>query len=502
MAAYLDSRTVSGSPIASFYVSLRTLLATPKRLPHLITLLLALLLPFEAKSRSSCSANRAVASEIQRLVPRVDSFTLSNGLRVFLAPRSGESSVSVRVAYDVGARDEADGRGGLAHFFEHMMFKGSAEMADGRHFSLVRDVGGRVGAATDFDTTQYWNTVPSASLPQILFAEADRMRGPRITAENLSNQRAAISEEGLGLANLPYAAAAADFLFELWAGTGYGHSPIGTPSELRAASVEEMKGFHEVYYAPANAVLVIAGGFEVTFAQRAVREFFEEIPRRPARESRARIKVNAQPVRQVREDPLAPFPVYAVIWHGVGATAEDVAGMRVLDDLLMGNPDARFDRAVNRRLALYGYSVPAVFRDVGLLNYVFAPRTFVGFDEIKRAIGAEIESLRSIGPDADELCRSVRRERAELLARLETNGGVAAVLAEGVVFQGDPRAFEQNLDALDALDPERIRALSERYLIDEYNTLEIVPAGAMKWIKPILEFLPEGVGASLEESLL
>ena len=446
----------------------------------------------------------ALDATIARLVPRIESFTLANGLRVHLVRRPGESSVAVRVAYDVGSRDDPEGRSGVAHLFEHMMFKGSAHVGDGGHFRIVRDAGGRTNAQTDYDTTEYWDTVPGEALGRVLFAEADRMHDIQITSANLDNQRAAIQEEGLGLANTPYVAAAAAFASRLWTGTPYARSPLGTDEEIGRMTEGEARHFHARYYGPSNAVLVVVGGFDA----RAMRDRIERefgVIRGSARASdrrRTPFELDRRARSDVVDDPLAPFPVYAVVWHGVGARDSDAPALALVDDLLMGHADARLSRAIDGTLALDAYALSFALRDVGLLNYVFAPRTFVGFDDIERVLRREIGRLRSEGPQPGELCRSRLRKQTERLAALGTNEGVAAAIARGALLHDDPRHFEAELHQLGALDVETVRRAAARYLVDDFSTLEIRAAGLMRWLKPVLEFLPASVGSALERMLL
>jgi predicted Zn-dependent peptidase len=336
----------------------------------------------------------------------------------------------------------------------------------------------------------------------VLFAEADRMQSLRITPANLDNQRAAIEEEGLGLANLPYVSAAAEFGLALWEGTPYGHSPIGTEADLAALTQAEALAFHADYYAPSNAVLVIVGGFEVESARALIEETFGSLAAGAPRPAREAFEVDRRARAEVIEDPLAPFPVYAVVWHSAGARSDEALALRVIDRLLLGHSNARFARSIRGPLALDAYSVSLAFRDVGLLNYVFAPRTFASFDEIETVVRREISSLREQGPTPQELCESVRREQFERLAAIDSHEGVAAAIARGALLEENPLRFAEELRALDALDREAIRRAAKSFLVDDFLTLEIQPTGFMRWLKPVLEFLPSSVGAGLEGLLL
>lgn len=466
-----------------------------------------LVLPFSTAASESaepgeCISADSIEATTERLVPTIESFVLENGLRVHLAPRRGGATVSVRVAYDVGATDEVPGRGGLAHFLEHMMFKGGDAVPDGGHFRLVRDIGGTTNATTDYDLTQYWNTVPTRALDRVLFAEADRMRRLRIDETNLANQRDAIGEEGLGLENLPYVDAATRFGLDLWAGTPYGHSPLGTESELAAVTREEAERFRERFYAPANAVLVVAGAFDPGAARRAIASHFATIPAGSPRPARPAWELDRAPRESIASDPLAPFPIFAVVWQTVGATAPSAASVAVLDDLLMGSSDARFQREIAAPLTLDAYSVSLAFRDIGLLNYVFVPHTYVGVAEIRAAVRREVQALRDEGPGRAETCRSVQRIVNDRLTDLETAEGVAAAIARGALFRQDPRVFAAELSELARVDAATLERAARELLVLDFHTLEIRPTGLMRWLKPVLEFLPDSIGASLEASLL
>src|SRR5918995_1493133 len=194
-------------------------------------------------------------------VPKVN-FTdtrLKNGLRVIVSPDRAAPVVSIAVAYNVGSRDERPGRTGFAHLFEHMMFKGSENVADGELAALIENYGGDHNGQTDKDHTLYFEQVPSNQLDMVLFLEADRMRSPAITQENVDNQREAVKEERrLRIDNQPYGRTSeviGELLFENFANE---HSIIGSMADLDAASLEDFANFFKTYYAPNNAVLAIA----------------------------------------------------------------------------------------------------------------------------------------------------------------------------------------------------------------------------------------------------
>ena len=138
----------------------------------------------------------------------VEQFTLANGLRVVLSEDHSVPVVSVAVYYNVGSRNEREGRTGFAHLFEHMMFQGSENVPKAGHFQYVFNNGGTMNGTTSSERTNYFETLPSSQLPLALWLESDRMRSLRVTQENLDNQRDAVKEEKrLSYDNRPYSSA-------------------------------------------------------------------------------------------------------------------------------------------------------------------------------------------------------------------------------------------------------------------------------------------------------
>ena len=204
---------------------------------------------------------------------------LKNGLRVIIAEDHSAPVFSITVTYNAGSRDERKGRTGFAHLFEHMMFKGSENVGPGEHFTLVFNNGGNMNGTTNKDRTLYYETLPSNQLDLGLFLEADRMRSLEITKENLDNQRHAVQEERrLGVDNQPYGKTFESVDELAYDNFAYEHSVIGSMDDLNAASVDDVAAFFKTYYAPNNAVLVIAGDVKSDDCLARVRKYFESIP--------------------------------------------------------------------------------------------------------------------------------------------------------------------------------------------------------------------------------
>ena len=191
--------------------------------------------------------------------------TLDNGLRVVVAPDRSAPVVGVAVLYDVGIRSEPEGRTGFAHLFEHLMFQGSANLEKLEHFRYVQSSGGTFNGSTHFDYTNYFEALPSNALERGLFLEADRMLSPRITEENLANQLEVVKNEiRVNVLNRPYGGfpwiMLPGVLFDTFANS---HNGYGGFEDLEGATVDDARDFFAKYYAPANAVLAVAGDLDV-----------------------------------------------------------------------------------------------------------------------------------------------------------------------------------------------------------------------------------------------
>ena len=180
--------------------------------------------------------------------------TLGNGLRVILSEDHSTPIVHVSVTYHVGSKNERAGRTGFAHLFEHMMFKGSKNVEPESHTSIIASVGGRSNAFTTEDETVFWQTLPSQYLPLALWLEADRMATLRIDDEAFKREREVVKEERrMRVENQPYGRLSEIIFDNAFTTHPYKHPTIGSMVDLEAASIADVREFHETYYVPENA---------------------------------------------------------------------------------------------------------------------------------------------------------------------------------------------------------------------------------------------------------
>lgn len=414
---------------------------------------------------------------------KVRHFTLNNGLRVYVLEDHSTPMFSMHVAFDVGSRDEPAGRTGFAHLFEHMMFKGSENVPDGGHFGYIEGAGGSSNAFTTADVTQYHQVVPSHYLDMVLWLEADRMRSLEVTKKNFENQRAAVQEEkALRYDNQPYVKGLQNFFAEAWAGTGYGHLTIGTDEDLAAATTDDVQLFFNTYYVPNNAVVAIVGDVNYDEVKRKVDQYFGDIERGPARPSRAPIDHGMEaPFVQSVTDDLAKQPVYVLGWKTVPRRDPDYQAVRLLMNVLLRGDSSRITRLLKDERRLVIASIPTDGLgggvDAGVSAGAFVPMPGTSLDSIQGVVRSEIAKVKKRGISTKELQKAQNQLTVDVVSGLATNDGRAQEIAQGVLFFDDPLYALTELEQSRKVGAGDIKRAANKYLTDNWLSLEIVPPG-------------------------
>jgi len=413
----------------------------------------------------------------------VEIYTLGNGLRVVLSEDHSVPVVSVAVYYDVGSRNEREGRTGFAHLFEHMMFQGSENVSKAGHFQYVFNNGGTMNGTTSSERTNYFETLPSSQLPLALWLESDRMRSLKVTQENLDNQREAVKEEKrLSYDNRPYSNAFLRLNELVYRNPRNAHSTIGSMEDLDAATVEDMQEFFRIYYAPNNAVLTIAGDFDSDEARALVEKYFGSIPSQappPPVDVSEPEEVAAR--SEIYRDPFAQLPAIMLGWKVPARRTPDFYSLSLGSDLLLDGDSSRlYQRLVKDEESVVGIQGGMGERRGPSTLYIFAiPKPGHTTEAIRATIQQEIERLGTEGPTPEEmeklrntLLNDAVRSRQSTLFRAQR-------LAEYTLYDGTPHHFNTELERYLDVTPERIREAVKRYLLtDNHSVMEVVPAHA------------------------
>jgi predicted Zn-dependent peptidase len=417
--------------------------------------------------------------------------TLDNGLRVVVAPDRSAPVVGVAVLYDVGIRSEPEGRTGFAHLFEHLMFQGSANLEKLEHFRYVQSSGGTFNGSTHFDYTNYFEALPSNALERGLFLEADRMLSPRITQENLANQLEVVKNEiRVNVMNRPYGGfpwiVLPAVLFDTFANS---HNGYGGFEDLEGATVEDARDFFTRYYAPANAVLAVAGDLDADETIDLVEKHFGPIKKRraPKRPSFAEPPLSAER-RATHDDPHAPIPAVALGYRvpdPVGGLDDHLANVLLAEVLSDGDASRLQQRLVQRDQlvtdigAYIGeFGDPFDERDPTALTITAHYPDASSLEAILRAIDEELARIADDGLAPGELDRVRTRLVSVLLRELDAVLSRTLNFAKFELIYGRAELIAELPGRLAAVTERAVRAAAAELRPERRAVLELIAGGA------------------------
>ena len=425
-----------------------------------------------------------VALAAQQLHVPYQQFTLANGLRVIVVEDRSVPVVTVNTLYRVGSANEAQGRTGFAHLFEHIMFMGSQHVPTGQFDRLLEAAGADNNAWTSQDYTNYYESGPSNALDLMLYLDGDRLGFllPEMTPEKVDIQRGVVqNERRQSYENQPYGLAEENILARLFPAQHPYHWPtIGSMADLNAASIEDVRNFFRTYYTPNNAIMVIAGAVSAAQARPLVEHWLGDIPRGPdVTPPTVPPAPLAQDVYQTLEDHVQVPRVYDV-WHTVRQFSDDDAALDVLADVLSGGRYSRFDKRMVYELQ--NTAEVTAYQDQGRYDgkFVVYATARPGHDlpELQRILDEEIRRVAEEGPTDREVQRAINGFEARFLGGMERVLGKAMRMAQYTDVFGEPDSFERDLERYRRVTPADVQRVCRQYLTGAHRVvLSVVPEG-------------------------
>ena len=411
-----------------------------------------------------------------RDIPKIDieKYTLPNGLDVILSVDHRLPIVGVDVWYHVGPAHEAPGRTGFAHLFEHMMFQGSKHVPGDSYFRLLEGAGGTgLNGTTDFDRTNYFETVPASQLELALWLESDRMGYLLDTVDQakLTNQQDVVrNERRQSTENTPYGIVQEAFFKALYpAGHPYHGVVIGSHADIQAAKLENVREFFRQYYAPNNAALAIAGDIDKAATKKLVEKYFGTLKRGPAVPP---VKIDTPPItaerRLVVQDRVELPRVY-MAWHTPPFFKDGDAEADITASVLGDGRSSRlykklvYEKQIAQSVSAYQYSL--------MLGSTFGidaiARPGHTLQELEAAIDEELALMRKEGPTAAEVERVRNVIETRTLSGLQRRGGFGGVADQLNLynhFLGNPDYLAQDVMRRRNVTTESVRRFAQQYL--------------------------------------
>ncbi|MFL6733588.1 MAG: M16 family metallopeptidase, partial [Sphingomicrobium sp.] len=411
------------------------------------------------------------------------SFTLDNGLKVLVHEDHKAPVVAVSTWYNVGSKDEPNGKTGFAHLFEHLMFNGS-ENLPGDYFTYLQQIGATdYNGTTWFDRTNYFETVPTGALERALFMESDRMGYllGAIDQKKLDNQRGVVQNEKRQGDNRPGGLVDYEVLATLFPGSHpYHHDTIGSMADLDAASLATVKEWFLDKYGPNNAVLVLAGDINAAEARPLVEKYFGAIKRGPVNNP-AQADVPTLPATKTitMQDHVAAVELQRH-WAVPGVNSPQLAAIDLGGSILGGLASSRLDKILVRdeKLAVSVSAGLQPFQRIGLFQVSATVKPGVDPAVVDKRLDEIMSDYLANGPTEAEVARAATRDVAGRIRGLEQVGGFggkAVALAEGKVFSGDSNFYKRSLNQYASVTAADVKAAMQQWLGRPAFKVNLVP---------------------------
>ncbi|HEV8658607.1 MAG TPA: pitrilysin family protein [Thermoanaerobaculia bacterium] len=409
--------------------------------------------------------------------------TLSNGLDVYSAEDHATPTVSIQVWYRVGSKDDPQHRSGFAHLFEHMMFKSTAHMKAEMMDRLTEDVGGFNNATTFDDATPYYEVVPSNYLETLLWAEADRMGSLNVDEANFKSERDVVKEEyRYRILAPPYGRFYYAITKHSFAKHPYKRPGIGSIEDLDASTLEDVRRFHDTYYRPDNADLIVVGDFDPAQLDAWVDQYFGPIAKPSRSIPRVETKEPSRPAtkRVVEHGPNVPLPAVAITWLTPPASSSDAAALNVAAAILgKGESSRLYQSLVYKKQVAQEIEADADLKeDVGLFGVLAIMATGHDAKEGEQELRAQLKSLAEKRVKASELTKAKNLLLTDALKERETNNGKAFAIGQAIVLTRNAEEVNRGLEKLQAVTAADVQRVMRKYVQDAKSVVIAYEGGA------------------------
>lgn len=402
--------------------------------------------------------------------------TLSNGLKVVSLRDNSSPTVAIHVWYSVGGKNDPQGKSGFAHMFEHMMFKSTKNMPNEKMDRLTEDVGGFNNASTWDDFTNYYEVVPSNYLETLLWAEAERMANLNVDDTNFASERDVVKEEyRQSVLAQPYGQ-----FFEYIGSLSYTKHPykrgvIGDLDQLNAATSADARAFHNLFYRPDNAYLIVVGDFDQAQFDAWTDKYLGKVAKPSASIPRVTEvePAKAKEVRFEKTAPNVPFPAVAITVLGPRSDDADIPALRVADKILSGGESSRLYQSLIYKQQIAQEASFSLDNKVdgGLLYFTATASEGKKAPELEKALLAELALIQDKGVTANELAKAKNQLIADAIRGRENNDGKAIVIERAIAYQHDPKAVNSDIQKLQGVTAADVQRVMKKYFKDNNRTV-------------------------------
>ncbi|MDZ4793103.1 MAG: pitrilysin family protein [Bacteroidota bacterium] len=452
-------------------------------------LLVAFAIVVSASVNGQTKLVEKVTKKASEIVIPYEKYELSNGLTLIIHEDHSDPVVHVDVTYHVGSAREEIGKSGFAHFFEHMMFQGSDNVADEQHFKIVSDAGGTLNGTTNRDRTNYFETVPSNQLEKMLWLEADRMGFllDAVTQKKFEIQRSTVkNERGQNYDNRPYGLAGETASRNLYPyGHPYSWLTIGYVEDLNRVNVSDLKNFFLRWYGPNNATVSVGGDVKPAEVIKLVEKYFGVIPRGPE------VKPVVVPPAVLATDRYASYtdnyaklPLLLIQYPTVPNYHKDMGALACLAQVLgQGKNSILYQQLAKKQLALQTNAFSSLSELAGEMSFQLVPspgRSLAAMDSMFRNA---LDSFEARGVTDDDVAKFKGGIESQLINGLQSVSGKVSQLASFQTFTGNPNKIADLIKMYQAVTKEDVLRVYNEYIKGKHAVLlSVLPKGQEKLI--------------------
>jgi len=419
-----------------------------------------------------------------------EKYTLTNGLDVILHIDRSDPIVALAVQYHVGSNREVKSRTGFAHLFEHMMFQRSENVPEDQFFKLIQDAGGTLNGGTSNDATTYYEVVPKNALEKILWMESDRMGYMinTVTKKSFAVQQNVVqNEKRQSYDNRPYGFTQEVIAKNLYPdGHPYSWTVIGEMADLFNAQVEDVKAFHNKYYLPNNATLVLAGDFDVKEAKKLIEKYFGEIPRGNDVNDPAPVPVKLEKTKKLyHEDNFAKAPQFRMMWPTAEEYSDDSYPLSYLGQLLSQGKKTPLYKVLEkeRKLTTSQNAYNNSQEIAGSFGIVVTANDGVSLKDVEEGIFEAFRMFEKEGFTEEDVERIKASQETNFYNGISSILGKSFQLASYNEYAGDPSYYKTDIEKLKSVTREDILRVYEKYIKDKpYLATSFVPKGQMQLV--------------------
>jgi zinc protease len=421
------------------------------------------------KSMLSLALVMAFVLSVNAQKVEFEEYKLNNGLHVILHQDNSAPVITVEMMYDVGSIDEENGKTGMAHFYEHLLFTGTKNIPRGKWSEIQSSRGGSGNASTSWDRTNYYQSFPSNELKLALWMESERLLHPIVDQKAVDTQNEVVKEEKRQrMDNAPYGKIQYGMVYKhLFDKHNYGRPLIGFIKDLDNAKLDEFKAFYNKWYMPNNAVLVVAGDFKKNEAKSLIKDYFASIPSRTLPN---RMKISeperTEEKRVTEYDSNIQLPMIVLMHKTPSMRDRDAKILDVISTILSDGKSSRLQKKMvedkKKALGVFSFSRPLV--DYSIYTIGAIPLGKTSLDDLIKEMDEEIVKLQTELISDEDLQKVRNKFENRFVSSNSSIQGIASSLASNYMLMGDTNRINTELELIMSITKEEIRDAAKKYL--------------------------------------